>query len=104
MSAPLPIRVVHIRHFIGSSSTTMSNKSELELFFSSPNRYEKLTIEVQLDRQRIAEVNQDKGSDQLELELQGGGQVVKVPLDDFIDALVRARQLLLDRANPDESE
>jgi hypothetical protein len=28
----------------------MSDKPELELFFSSPDRYEKLTVEIQLDR------------------------------------------------------
>jgi hypothetical protein len=82
----------------------MSNERELEIFFSSPNRYEKLTIEVQLGRRRIAEVNQEKGVDQLELELDVGGQVEKVPLDAFLDALTRARQLLVEAATGEQTE
>ena len=81
----------------------MNNKPELELFFSSPRRYEKLTIEVQLDRRRIAEVNQEKGDSQLELELHVGGQTEKVSLDAFIDALIRARKLLSEAATGGEN-
>lgn len=42
---------------------------KLELFFSSPINYEILTVEIQLDREKIAEINRDKGVDTLEVEL-----------------------------------
>lgn len=70
----------------------------LELFFSSPTDYEHLTIEVQLDRQRIAEINQEKGLENLEVELFGTDTAhnfsAKLALDDFLATLVEAREML----------
>ena len=73
-------------------------QKKLELFFSSPIEYEELTLEVQLDRERIIEINQEKGVDHLEIELFGTdkshGFVAKMPLDDLINILVEARETL----------
>lgn len=75
----------------------MKNK-KIELFFSSPPEYENLTLEVQLNWERIAEINQDKGIDNLEIELFGTDMthnfVAKMPLDDFISILIEARDTL----------
>lgn len=74
------------------------NKKKLELFFSSPVEYEKLTLEIQLDRERIVEINQERGPESLEVELFGSdkkyGFVAKMPLDDFINILIEARDTL----------
>ncbi|MCT4700285.1 hypothetical protein MUA02_00260 [Enterobacteriaceae bacterium H20N1] len=73
-------------------------QKKLELFFSSPMEYEELTLEVQLDRERIIEVNQDKGVNHLEAELFGTdhahGFIAKMPLDDLINILIEARETL----------
>ncbi len=72
----------------------------LELFFSSPLDHEHLTVEIQLDRERIAEVNREKGMEHLEVELFGReidhGFIAKLPLDDFLKALLEARIMLND--------
>lgn len=74
------------------------NKKKLELFFSSPVEYEELTLEIQLDRERIVEINQERGPENLEVELFGSdkkhGFVAKMPLDDFINILIEARDTL----------
>lgn len=71
---------------------------KIELFFSSPADCEHLTIEVQLDRERVAEINREKGLDHLEIELFGSepsiGFFAKIPLDDFIKKLIEARELI----------
>lgn len=73
-------------------------QKKLELFFSSPMEYEELTLEVQLDRERVIEINQDKGTDYLEAELFGTdkvhGFIAKMPLDDLINILIEARETL----------
>jgi len=71
---------------------------KLELFFSSPANYEQLTIEIQLDRERVAEINCERGLGSLEIELFGSepnlGFFAKIPLDDFINKLIQARELI----------
>lgn len=60
--------------------------------------YENLTLEVQLNWGRVAEINQDKGVDNLEVELFGSdlsrGFTAKMPLDDLISILIEARDTL----------
>ncbi len=59
--------------------------------------YENLTLEVQLNWERVAEINQDKGVDNLEIELFGSdlsGFTAKMPLDDLISILIEARDTL----------
>lgn len=70
----------------------------LELFFSSPMDYEHLTVEIQLDREKIAEINQEKGLENLEIELFGTDAALnfsaRLPFDDFLVALGEAREML----------
>jgi hypothetical protein len=72
--------------------------NRLELFFSSPMDYEHVSVEIQLDRERIAEINQEKGLENLEIELFGTDSALdffaKLPLDDFLAALGEAREML----------
>lgn len=72
--------------------------NKLELFFSSPMEYENLTLEVQLNWERIVEINQEQGIDNLEVELFGSdvsrGFTAKMPLDDLISILIEARDTL----------
>ncbi|MDC9591391.1 hypothetical protein PSI23_19405 [Xenorhabdus sp. XENO-10] len=81
-------------------------ESKLELFFSSPAEYENLTLEVQLGWEKIAEINQDKGVDKLEIELFGSdvahGFIAKMPLDDFISILIEAREALTQNSSTPE--
>ena len=71
---------------------------KLELFFSNPVSYERLTIEMQPNREKIAEINGENGGDNLEIELFGtgldAGFVAQIPLDEFIDKLIEARDLI----------
>ena len=71
---------------------------KLELFFSSPAEYESLTLEVQLGWEKIAEINQEKGIENLEVELFGSdktsGFEAKMPLDDLVEILIEARNSL----------
>lgn len=73
-------------------------QKKLELFFSSPMEYEELTLEVQLDRERVIEMNQEQGVDNLEVELFGTdkehGFIAKMPLDDLINILIEAKKTL----------
>ncbi|UBX49356.1 hypothetical protein LDO51_00570 [Providencia alcalifaciens] len=73
-------------------------EKNLELFFSSSMEYGNLTLEVQLGWQRIAEINQDKGTENLEVELfcsdLPNNFIAKMPLDDLISILVEARDTL----------
>lgn len=75
-----------------------NEKEQLRIIFSSPMEYENLTLEVQLGWQRIAEINQDKGTENLEVELFGSDLsnnfIAKMPLDDLISILVKARDTL----------
>ncbi|EPL9571480.1 hypothetical protein MMK73_003586 [Providencia rettgeri] len=72
--------------------------NKLELFFSSPMEYESLTLEVQLNWDKVVEINQDKGVDNLEAELFGSDLsrnfIAKMPLDDLIAILIEARDTL----------
>lgn len=77
------------------------DEKKLELFYSSPAEYEKLTLEVQYGWERIAEINQEKGINNLEVELFGSSHqhnfVAKIPLDDLIAILIEAREALTGR-------
>nr|WP_282560593.1 hypothetical protein [Providencia sp. R33] len=60
--------------------------------------YESLTLEVQLNWDKVVEINQDKGVDNLEAELFGSDLsrnfIAKMPLDDLIAILIEARDTL----------
>ncbi|MCO2331722.1 hypothetical protein FA366_30340 [Pseudomonas aeruginosa] len=64
---------------------------------SSDVRYEHLTTEVQYKGEPVAQINQDKGKENLELEIFADlkDAVLRVPLDDFLESLRLARNSLL---------
>ncbi|WP_252638103.1 hypothetical protein, partial [Pseudomonas aeruginosa] len=56
-----------------------------------------LTTEVQYKGEPVAQINQDKGKENLELEIFADlkDAVLRVPLDDFLESLRLARNSLL---------
>lgn len=71
---------------------------KIQFFYSSPVQYEKTTVEIQIGMERIAELNREQGLDQIEVELFGTdaarGFIAKLPLEQLIDALLHAKELL----------
>ncbi|QYD70399.1 hypothetical protein KZJ38_08970 [Paraburkholderia edwinii] len=73
--------------------------SKLEIVWSSAmDEYEKLTLEILLDRYPVVRVNGERGPDKLEAELGGpepdGRMARKIPLDDLIEALIDIRKTM----------
>ncbi|MFM0284960.1 hypothetical protein P0D75_43835 [Paraburkholderia sediminicola] len=76
--------------------------NELEIVWSSAMLdYQKLTLEILLDRYPVVRVNQENGIDNLMAELGGpesnGEMARKVPLDKLIDALIDIRKTILEQ-------
>lgn len=74
--------------------------SKLEIVWSSAmDEYEKLTLEILLDRYPVVRVNQENGVENLVAELGGpepnGAMVGQVPLDDLITALQEIKKAML---------
>lgn len=71
---------------------------KIQFFYSSPVQYEKTTVEIQIGMERIAELNREHGVYRVEVELFGTdatrGFIARLPLDDLIDALLHAKELL----------
>ncbi|MDP9930708.1 hypothetical protein [Variovorax paradoxus] len=71
---------------------------KLETVYSSaPEEYERLTLEVLLDGERVARIDQEEGADRLNIELFGADEKfrTRMLLDDLIAALIDARQAFL---------
>jgi hypothetical protein len=71
----------------------------LEIVWSSAmDEYEKLTLEILLDRYPVVRVNEERGPENLEAELGGpesdGRMARKVPLDRLIEALIDIRKTM----------
>jgi hypothetical protein len=75
----------------------LEKNPNFEVLRSSDVRYEKLTTEVQYKGEVIAQINQDKGVGNLELEIFADlkDSVLRVPLDDFLESLRLARESLI---------
>ena len=73
--------------------------NKIQFFFSSPSHYEKTTVEIQVGLERIVELNREHGVDNIEVELFGTdlsrGFVAKLPLDQLLDALLKAKEMLM---------
>lgn len=78
----------------------LPNNEKFEVVRFSDSAYEQLTVEIRYLGEPIAQVNQDKGKDALELELftDFGDQdfILKFPLKDFLMALNLAKESLSD--------
>lgn len=81
-------------------NTFMNDKFRYEYF--SDNEYEFLALEVLYKDQWIYELNKESGIDHIEITFfkmayrQDGKVELKVRLDDFIDALNKAEQYLIE--------
>ncbi len=75
----------------------LERNPDFEILRSSDVRYEHLTTEVQYKGEPVAQINQDKGKENLELEIFADFKdaVLRVPLDDFLESLRLARNSLL---------
>lgn len=75
----------------------LERNTDFEILRSSDVRYEHLTTEVQYKGEPVAQINQDKGKENLELEIFADlkDAVLRVPLDDFLESLRLARNSLL---------
>jgi hypothetical protein len=76
--------------------------NRLEIVWSSAMLdYEKLTLEILLDRYPVVRVNQERGIDNLVAELGGpesnGEMARQIPLDKLIDALIDIRKTMLEQ-------
>ncbi|MDR6891027.1 MULTISPECIES: hypothetical protein [Variovorax] len=68
---------------------------KLETVYSSaPQEYELLTLEVLLDGEPVARIDQEEGIDRLNIELFGTSEKfqAKIPLNDLVAALKDAQQ------------
>ena len=73
--------------------------SGFEILRYSDEKYEKLTVEIDYQGEIIAQINQDKGEIQLEIEIfttdyLSNEFIPKFLLDDFIEALTKAKDYL----------
>lgn len=75
----------------------LERNPDFEILRSSDVRYEQLTTEVQYQGQPVAQINQDKGKENLELEIFADlrDATLRIPLDDFLESLRLARDSLL---------
>ena len=78
----------------------LPNNKKFEVLRFSDGNYEKLTAEIRFLGEPIAQINQDKGKDSLELELFAdfgdADFILKFPLDDFLQALNYSRATLIE--------
>ncbi|HET6893717.1 MAG TPA: hypothetical protein VFH31_21650 [Pyrinomonadaceae bacterium] len=76
----------------------LKSNENFEMLRFSDNRFEKITIEIQYKGEPVAQINQDKGKGNLEVEIMSdvNGLNQSLPLSAFIDSLIFARSLLID--------
>ena len=75
----------------------LERNRDFEILRSSDVRYEHLTTEIKYKGEPIAQINQDKGKEDLELEIFADlkDATLRVPLDGFLESLSLARGSLL---------
>lgn len=71
------------------------------MYFSDLS-YEGMTVEIQYKGQQVAQINKDKGIDRMEIDIYSQYvhpdyfSELKFPLDDFLQAVDKAREALRD--------
>lgn len=76
--------------------------SGFEILYFSDLSYESMTVEIQYKGQQVAQINKDKGVEQMEIEIYSQYvnsdyfSELKFPLDDFLAAVDKAREALRD--------
>lgn len=73
----------------------LESNPDFEIVRFSDSRYEKLTAEVRYKGEPIAQINQDKGIDELEIFADLKTAILIVPLDEFLESLELAKNALL---------
>ena len=78
---------------------TVKLNSGFHLIYFSDSSYEKITVEIQYKGEQIAQINQDKGINQLQIEILVNHReqnfTPKFMLDDFLFALKEAKKIIL---------
>lgn len=76
----------------------ISLKSGFSLIRDSDLSYEKMTVEIQYKGEQIAQINMDKGINNLEIEIftefVNPDFMPKFPLTEFLEALSDAKKIL----------
>ena len=76
--------------------------SGFEILYFSDLSYEGMTVEIQYKGQQVAQINKDKGVEQMEIDIYSQYvhpdflSELKFSLDDFLEALDTAREALRD--------
>lgn len=76
--------------------------SGFEIIYFSDLNYEEMTVEIKYKGQQVAQINKDKGVEQMEIDIYsqyvkpGFISELKFPLSDFLEALDKARAALRD--------
>lgn len=76
--------------------------SGFEILYFSDLSYEGMTVEIQYKGQQVAQINKDKGVEQIEIDIYSQYvhtdffSELKFPLDDFLEAVDKAREALRD--------
>ena len=76
--------------------------SGFEIIYFSDLNYEEMTVEIKYKGQQVAQINKDKGVEQMEIEIYSEYvqpnfiSELKFPLSDFFEALDKARAALKD--------
>lgn len=65
-----------------------------EILRFSDSRYEKITLEIQYKGEPVAQINQDKGLDNLEIEIFANPEdsILRVPLAGFLESIDLAKK------------
>ncbi|AFY54500.1 hypothetical protein Riv7116_1961 [Rivularia sp. PCC 7116] len=76
--------------------------SGFEILYFSDLSYQGMTVEIKYKGQQVAQINKDKGVEQMEIEIYSQYvhpdylSELKFPLNDFLEAVDKAREALGD--------
>ncbi|MEM9927437.1 MAG: hypothetical protein AAF915_27485 [Cyanobacteria bacterium P01_D01_bin.50] len=76
--------------------------SGFEILYFSDLNYEAMTVEIQYKGQQVAQINKDKGVEQMEIDIYSQYvhtdfvSELKFPLRDFVEALDKASAVIRD--------
>ncbi|ATN10976.1 hypothetical protein CRN80_15550 [Pseudomonas sp. FDAARGOS_380] len=76
----------------------LESNSDFEVLGFSDSRYKRLTAEIQYKGEPIAQVNQDKGVDALEVEIFAdlSSATLRVPFSGFFEAMILAKNFIVE--------
>lgn len=76
----------------------LESNLDFEILGFSDSRYENLTVEIQYKGEPIAQINQDKGVDRLEVEIFAdlNGAILKVPFSGLLEVMILAKSFIVE--------